>query len=315
MSTTTPTTTLLIRVIDGDDYEHRDPGPHLLTLVYASSASFAFGTGTAFSRPYDVTSLRLTMPGGHVPLVLPVRIGASANPGTPILPRVTAFELLIHHSVDHLLVGLQALVLRGLLRLYPLDLTPVLDKERGIRLVELPDSPADGSNGFFELITRNLHMHGVLRTADGMSTHRFHDQRGQFVVQALEATVPPSCVRSVAQPHVDADHAVVRFAGCGHAQNLDWWRGGFVSGHDVVPLVGWRSWRIQALPASRANHPLGKPVIERALTDFIAALQSEDDVMRSTKKYVSTDLLMPSTVPATGWERSTMPEQSGFPKF
>ncbi len=86
-----PSSWLPIRVIDGQDYERRDLGPRPFTIADGYSASLALGTGTAFSRLYDLNSLTLTMPGADTQLVLPVSLGASADTGMPIVLTVTAF--------------------------------------------------------------------------------------------------------------------------------------------------------------------------------------------------------------------------------
>lgn len=81
-----PTRPLPIWVIDGADYEHHDPGAHLITLNRGSAASFALGTTTASGTLYAITALSVTLPGDSTPLRVSVHTAASAWSGSPIPP-------------------------------------------------------------------------------------------------------------------------------------------------------------------------------------------------------------------------------------
>jgi hypothetical protein len=81
---------LSIRVRDGSDYEHGDPGPRALELLRGGSASFAAGTDTASGTNYLVTSLTVALPGSPGTLRVPVHTGASSSAGKPVYIGVTA---------------------------------------------------------------------------------------------------------------------------------------------------------------------------------------------------------------------------------
>jgi hypothetical protein len=80
-----------ISVVDGSDYEHRDPGPHPLILKRGTSVSFDVGTNTASGTVYTISELEVTLPGGSSPLDVSVHTGGSAFAGLPIQLVVTAF--------------------------------------------------------------------------------------------------------------------------------------------------------------------------------------------------------------------------------
>lgn len=92
------TESLPIKVIDGPDYEHPDPGPHRLTLVRGATASFALGTGTAYgggAHLYTILSLSIALPGksSSSAIRVPVQTNVSAQSGVPFRLEVTAFVI------------------------------------------------------------------------------------------------------------------------------------------------------------------------------------------------------------------------------
>jgi hypothetical protein len=93
-----PPTPLPIKVIDGPNYEHPDPGPHRLTLARGATASFALGTGTAYgggAHLYTILSLRIALPGkpSSSAIRVPVQTIVSAPSGAPFRLEVTAFVI------------------------------------------------------------------------------------------------------------------------------------------------------------------------------------------------------------------------------
>jgi hypothetical protein len=78
-------------VVDGPDYEHPDPGPHLLVVKKGSAVSFALGTNTESGAVYTIGELEVTLPGDSAPLNVAVTTAASAFAGKPIQLAVTAY--------------------------------------------------------------------------------------------------------------------------------------------------------------------------------------------------------------------------------
>jgi len=81
-----PTRPLPIKVIEGADYEHPNPGAHLVTLNGGSAASFALGTTTGSGTYYTITGLGVTLLGHSTPLRGSVHTEGSAWSGSPIPP-------------------------------------------------------------------------------------------------------------------------------------------------------------------------------------------------------------------------------------